>query len=145
MDILDKPKDAIWFQWAFHQLSLDCQYPFNLIDENTLQKWQLVVDNIYRLYVCKLIVFDCDNIRIFCKKLSHDNPFDKENLLSINTYWWSVDICLTEHGQKIFDKYFYNEKFEVLNIGFIEELKSIFNNHNVPFVNKPIFNIYEIN
>ena len=134
-------KNAIWLQWVFHQLSLDCQYPFNLIDENTPQKWQLVVDFIYRFYVCDLIAFDCDNIGNFCKKLSHDNPFDEENLLSTGTNWWNVDIYLTEQGQKIFDKYFHNKNFEVLNIGFIEELNSIFNNYNVPLVNKPIFNI----
>lgn len=141
MNISDK--DAIWFQWVLYQLTLTCEYPFNLIDENTQYKWQLVVDNIYRLYVCELIEFDCDNIRNFCKKLAHDNPFDKENLLSINTNWWSVDICLTELGWKIFDKYFYNGKFEVLNIEFIEELQSIFNRHNVSFDNKPIFDVCE--
>ena len=148
--------DALYFQWIFYSLNLDGDYPINLVDtfKEDYHTWQLAVDNIYRLYACKLIeifyiagngvkLLNTD-ITKFCQELAKDNPFEYKNKEAISfENWYGVDIYLTEKGEELYNRFFPNGEYEILNIEFIKELESIFYDYGLPFSKNPIFKILD--
>jgi hypothetical protein len=114
------------------------------IPDRTPQRWQLAVDMMYRCIVSGLIGVHTPKYRndhdAFFHVLRTFDPYDNGDGMAL---WHGGDLCPTERLIELIGKYFpkTDPSDRTVNPAFIQELKDIFAQHDVPWSDAPLLPI----
>ncbi len=110
----------------------------------TLERWQLAVDMIYRCVVSGLLEFTYPNYRddhdAFCQAIRTRSPFDESG----GVLWNWEQFYGTDKLVALVNGHFPDAavaSHDAVDPAFIQELKDIFAEHNVPWSDAPLLPI----
>jgi hypothetical protein len=139
-----------WLQFQLRVLTQDELSPsyfstgfIDGIPDRTPQRWQLAVDMMYRCIVSGLVGVVTPRYRndhdAFFHAIRILNPYDERGI----NLWYGVDLFSTDALVELIGKYFpeTGQYDGTVNPVFIQELKDIFAEHNVPWSDAPLLPI----